>query len=351
MQEKSPRMPLPTQLDVAKLAGVSRTTVSYVLSNNASVSIPDETRQRIWDAVEQLGYTPHMQAQRLRSGKTRTITMLYPWDDTCTQIELEFLTGAARAATEEDYFFNLITAPVTEESLLNLYRGRQTDGVILMQIRLRDWRVDLLRKHQYPFVIIGSCEDNAGLSFVDIEYDRAIFDAFKHLVDLGHRNIGFLTFPEPWRKEGNTAPVQCMRAYEQAREAFGITTAVREVPLSVEGMYDGFTEILEELPQVTGLVTSYSATLGGAYRAAFDHGRKIPDDLSVVGIVGEANAGMMIPALTGFDSQNFERGYHAAKILLRSLQSDQFVPEQVFLPFELVIRETTGHPPRSIIGV
>lgn len=350
MSGKASRVSSPTQADVAKLAGVSRTTVSYVLNNNTSVTIPEETRRRIWSAVEQLGYTPHTQAQALRSGKTRTITMLYPWDDTCNQIELEFLTGAARAATEEDFFFNLITAPLAEEGLLNLYRGKQTDGVILMQIRLHDWRVDLLRKNHYPFVVIGSCEDNTGLSFVDIEYDRAIFEAFKHLVELGHRNIGFLTFPESWRKSGNTAPVQCMRAHEQARQAFNITTAVREVPLSVEGMYEGFTEILNELPHVTGLVTSYSATLGGAYRAAFDHGRKIPDDLSVVGIVGEANASMMIPALTGFDSQNFERGYRAAKILLKSLQSDHFVPEQVFLPFELAIRETTSRPPQGFVG-
>lgn len=351
MQDKANRASLPTQADVARLAGVSRTTVSYVLSNNTSVSIPEETRQRIWNAVEELRYTPHMQAQRLRSGKTHTITMLFPWDDMCNQIELEFLTGAARAATEEDYFFNLITAPIAEETLLNLYRGRQTDGVILMQIRQRDWRVDVLRENEYPFVLIGSCEDNTGLSFVDIKYDRAIFDAFKHLVDLGHQNIGFLTFPAPWRADGNTAPVQCMQAYEQAKQAFNLSAAVREVPLSVEGMYQGLTEILEELPQVTGLVTSYSATLGGAYRAASDHGRKIPDDLSIVGIVGEASAGMMIPALTGFDSQNFERGYQAAKILLRSLQSDDFVPEQVFLPFELVIRETTGRPPMNFIGV
>ncbi len=158
MHDKLNRSPLPTQSDVARLAGVSRTTVSYVLSNNTKVSIPDETRQRIWEAAESLGYTPHMQAQRLRSGKTRTITMLYPWDETCTHIELEFLTGAARAATEEDFFFNLITAPMTEESLLNLYRGRQTDGVILMQIQLHDWRVDLLRENNYPFIIIGTCE-------------------------------------------------------------------------------------------------------------------------------------------------------------------------------------------------
>jgi DNA-binding LacI/PurR family transcriptional regulator len=276
--------------------------------------------------------------------------MLYPWDDMSTQIELEFLTGAARAATEEDYFFNLITAPVSEDSLLDLYRGRQTDGVILMQIRLRDWRVELLREYGYPFVVIGSCEDNTGLSFVDIAYEDAIFSAFTHLVNLGHEAIGFLTFPKRWRVEGNTGPVQCMRGYERAKREFGITSTMREVALSVEGMYAGFSEIIQEMPQMTGLVASYSATLGGAYRAAFDHGRKIPGDLSVVGIVGESAAGMMFPALTGFDSRNFERGYRAAKILLKAIQADDAVPEQVFLPFELVVRETTDYAPKVLKG-
>lgn len=89
---------------------------------------------------------------------------------------------------------------------------------------------------------------------------------------------------------------------------------------------------------------SYAATLGGVYRAAFDHDLKIPDDLSIVGIAGEASAGLLVPALTGFDSQNFKRGYQAAKILLRMLQTDDFTPEQVFLPFELIVRDTTTRP-------
>jgi len=344
MSKKAARPSPPTQADVAKLAGVSRTTVSYVLNNNTSASIPEETRERIWKAAAELSYTPHTQAQRLRSGKTRTITMLYPWDDVSTQIELEFLTGAARAATEEEYFFNLITAPISEQTLLNLYRGRQTDGLIVMQVRLHDWRVELLRENNYPFVLIGSCEDNTGLSFVDIDYETAIFTSFEHLAELGHRRIGLLTFPARWRQMGNTAPVQCMRAYEKAKHKLNIAAAAREVPYSVEGMYQGFNELLDELPNMTGLVVSYAATLGGVYRAAFDHGLQIPEDLSIVGIAGEASAGLIVPALTGFDSQNFERGYRAAKILLRMLQSDDFTPEQVFLPFELVVRNTTTHP-------
>lgn len=347
MPHKVARPSPPTQTDVAKLAGVSRTTVSYVLSNNTSVSIPEETRQRIWKAAAELNYTPHTQAQRLRSGKTGTITMLYPWDDVSTQIELEFLTGAARAATEEEHFFNLITAPISEQSLLNLYRGRQTDGLILMQVRLHDWRAELLRENKYPFVLIGSCEDNTGLSFVDIEYEKAIFSAFEHLAELGHRHIGLLTFPARWRLEGNTAPVQCMRAFEKARRELDIRVAVREVPYSAAGMSQGFNELLTELPQMTGLVVSYAVTLGGVYRAAFDHGLQIPDDLSIVGIAGEASAGLLVPALTGFDSQNFERGYEAAKILLRMIQSDDFAPEQVYLPFDLVVRETTTRPPQA----
>src|SRR5690554_1359046 len=349
MPNKRARPSPPTQADVAKLAGVSRTTVSYVRSNNKSVSIPEETRERIWKAAEELNYTPHTQAQRLRSGKAGTITMLYPWDDVSTQIELEFLTGAARAATEEEYFFNLITAPISEQSLLNLYRGRQTDGLILMQVRLHDWRVELLRDNNYPFVLIGSCEDNTGLSFVDIDYETAIFAAFEHLKELGHQHIGLLTFPARWRHEGNTAPVQCIRAYERACRELDIIASVREVPYSVEGMYQGFDELLDELPHMTGLVVSYAVTLGGVYRAAFDHNLQIPDDLSIVGIAGEASAGLLVPALTGFDSQNFTRGYQAAKILLRMLQTDDFTPEQVYLPFELIVRDTTTHP-RTIKG-
>lgn len=345
MSGKNERKTNPTQVDVARLAGVSRTTVSYVLSGSTNVSIPEETRQRIWSAVETLGYTPHAQAQRLRSGRANTITMLFPWDEASKQIELEFLTGAARAATEENYFFNLITAPLSEESLLSLYRGAQTEGVILMQIRLQDWRVNLLRENDYPFVVIGRCEDNTGLSYVDIEYDQAIWGAFKHLVDLGHRYIGFLTFPSAWRLEGNTAPTQCMQGYKQAQQTFDVNTAVREVAMSVEDAYQATCELFDELPQITAIVSAYSATQAGTYRALFDRGLRIPNDFSIVGIAGEANAGLMMPALTAFDSQNFERGYRAAKILLGMLQSASPVVQQIVLPMELTIRETSGPAP------
>jgi len=135
-----------------------------------------------------------------------------------------------------------------------------------------------------------------------------------------------------------------MRAFEKARQELSITAGVREVPYSAEGMYQGFIELLDEIPELTGLVVSYAATLGGVYRAAFERGLQIPDDLSIVGIAGETSAGLLVPALTGFDSQNFTRGYRAAKILLRMLQTDDFAPEQVFLPFDLIVRETTTHP-------
>jgi DNA-binding LacI/PurR family transcriptional regulator len=102
MSGRSERKTNPTQVDVARLAGVSRTTVSYVLSGSANVSIPEETRQRIWSAVETLGYTPHAQAQRLRSGKANTITMLFPGMRPVNRLSLNF-TGAARRYRRESF--------------------------------------------------------------------------------------------------------------------------------------------------------------------------------------------------------------------------------------------------------
>ena len=109
-----------------------------------------------------------------------------------------------------------------------------------------------------------------GSSYVDIEYDQAILGAFKHLVELGHKNIGFLTFPAAWRLEGNTGPTQCMQGFEQARRTFDINTAVREVAMSVDDVYQATFELFDELPQMTAIVSAYSATQAGTYRALFE---------------------------------------------------------------------------------
>src|SRR5258708_29925324 len=119
-------MTAPSELtitDVAKAAGVSVSTVSRIL--NGKQDVAKATRERVLEVIEQLGYAPHDQAQRLRGGKTRNLALLfplkYPGNVPYNPLDTDFIVAAAAAAGEKDFFLNLLTTPVTKQSLLNLY--------------------------------------------------------------------------------------------------------------------------------------------------------------------------------------------------------------------------------------
>ena len=183
-----------TIADVAQIAGVSVSTVSRILNGKPDVAA--STRTRVQQVIEELGFTPHVFAQSLAARRSRTIALMFPVEYmSMTQLELDFFLGAAHAAEAQDYFLNLMTNPMSSASLINLYRSRQVDGTVLMQIRMRDARVQALREKKYPFVMIGRTKDNDALNFVDLDFEGALTLSFDHLVQLGHRKIGFLARP------------------------------------------------------------------------------------------------------------------------------------------------------------
>src|SRR5579859_8213473 len=125
--------------DVAREAGVSMKTVSRVVNNERSVAA--DTRSHVLRFIADMGYVPHLPAQRLASGRTRSIALHYPLTDPgliSNPIELNFVTGVATGAGEADYFFGLVTEKFTPKRLLRFCRGNQADGLIIMQIALHD---------------------------------------------------------------------------------------------------------------------------------------------------------------------------------------------------------------------
>src|SRR5579859_2319146 len=180
-----------TIADVAKVAGVSIPTVSRTLNNKEYVAV--ETRDRVKEAIQQLGYVPHVQAQRLRGRASRTLALHYPVESPHLLrdvVEIPYVIGTAAAAGEHGYFLNFLISQLTPDALLNMYRSNQVDGMILLQVSLDDWRVNLLRENDCAFVMIGRCANLEDLSFIDLDFETAMISAFDHLIELGHREIG-----------------------------------------------------------------------------------------------------------------------------------------------------------------
>lgn len=329
-----------TIFDVAEAAGVSITTVSRILNNKPDVS--KATRQRVQQVIEALGYTPHAQAQRLATRRSRTIALLFPLERALGLLELDFIVGAAVAAGEENFFFNFMTNPITENSLLGLYRSAQVDGIILMEIHLQDWRVDLLREYDYPFVMIGHCADNTGLSFVDLNFESGVMLAFDHLVALGHREIGFLSSPQVMRQQGYGPAVRSWAGYEKARQKYGLAPMCAEVNITVPDLFEATLKLLAEQPQLTALVVTQGASTVGTIRALRQIGRAVPDDFSVVGIISDKMAELITPPLTAIGFSAYTMGYQAAKMLISQLNERPVDNNQILPPPELIVRKSTG---------
>lgn len=333
-----------TIADVAKAAGVSIPTVSRALNNKDDVA--DETRQRIHETIRTLGYAPHAHARSLRGAASMTLALHHPIEsphDLSSVIETAYFTGAAAAASEREYFFNFLVSQLTPESLLNMYRSNQVDGIILLQVRMDDWRVDLLRQNKYPFVMIGRCGDLQDLSFIDLHFEHAMLLALDYLVKLGHRNIGFLTYPQSWRKVGIGPAVRSLDGYKQALQEYGLRSCYREIGLnSVEEGFEGTNDLLQENPDLTAIITVSHLTAAGSIKALALRGRSVPQDCSVMAIGFGGNfASVVTPSLTTLEWSPYEISYQATILMTEKLANEQAPVQQILVPPTLVVREST----------
>jgi DNA-binding LacI/PurR family transcriptional regulator len=348
MAKRSPNSPSEnhpaTIADVAKAAGVSVPTVSRILNDKQYVA--EETRQRVHEAIRSLGYAPHTQARRLRSGASMTLALHHPVGsphELRNVIETPYITGAAAAASEKNYFLNFLASQLNQESLLNMYRSNQVDGVVLLQVSMDDWRVNLLRENNYPFVMLGRCADLEGLSFIDLDFESAMIRAFEYLLELGHRKIGFLTYPHAWRKTGIGPAVRSFNGYKQALAQFGMASCYREIGWnSVEEGSQATHELLQENPDLTAIITVSHSTAAGSIKALTLQGHNVPNDCSVmsIGFDGEL-ANVVTPSLTTLEWSPYDLSYQAIVLMTEQLAARELPRRQILVPPKLVVREST----------
>ncbi len=333
-----------TIADVAKAAGVSVPTVSRILNNKEYVAA--ETRQRVDDAIRTLGYAPHTQARRLRGGASMTLALHHPIEsphELSSVIEIPYITGAAAAASENEYFLNFLVSKLTPESLLMMYRSNQIDGIILLQVSMDDWRVNLLRQYAYPFIMIGRCADLEGLSFIDLDFEDAMLRAVDYLVELGHRNIGFLTYPQSWRSAGIGPAIRSLDGYTRAVNKYGLHACYREIGLnSVEEGFEATHGLLQENPALTAIITVSHLTAAGSIKALALQGRSVPQDCSVMAVgFGGSFANGVTPSLTTLEWSPYEISYRATLLMTETIASEQPQQQQILVPPEFVVREST----------
>jgi len=329
-------------LDVAKRAKVSLSTVSYALNGTRPIS--EETRRRISKAMEELDYRPHPLARGLASKHSRILAILFPVIERGIGItEFEFINSAAHTASQNGYHLVVWSAETNEpDELRQLTQQGLVDGVILMEVHINDPRVNLLRKLEFPFTMIGRCDDDQD-GYVDIDFDGTMEHAIRHLSGLGHTRIAFVNQSQATYDAGYGPVVRTKKAFEDQTAASGLNGVMRFCRPSPQAGFEACKELLSEHPKLTAIMVMNDRALPGILQAIADHNLKIPQDLSVVALVSSVRmAEMMIPKLTTMEPPGVELGKLATELLINNLEGKSDGSPRIVIPCHLVMGESSG---------
>lgn len=336
-----------TQKDVARLAGVSRSTVSYVLNDQTQLKIPisDETRQRVMQAIIELGYEPDARAQALIRGNTRSVGVIIPVLD--NPYFWQMFSGISDALQEAGYSLHLSRHPLDGQQESNTIREltrHRVDGFILLAAvkYLLPRLIDDLQKTGQPIVEITASK--AEFDHVIHDYSAGTRALMTHLLELGHRKIGFI-YGVAQEAQGSDR----LTSYRQVQKEAGLSgneTFEMHCGDRMEDAYRAAYELLSRPERPTALLVINDMLAIAVIRAANDLGLSIPYDLSIAGFDDIPFSNYTSPRLTTVSGKAEESGRDAVRLLLRRF-AEPDLPQQVTTSnIELIVRESTGPAPR-----
>ena len=334
-----------TAKEVADRAGVSRTTVSFVLNNVAGMRISDETRSAVKLAARELDYHPDATARRMVSGRTKMLGFVLNQNldqALADQFLPQVLTGFSQAAAAQGYkvLFESISPDTVDVAYAQLVRERHVDGFVLSGPRLDDAARLVAQVPNAPVVLLGQLP-NSDQPFVDVDNQGGAALATRHLISLGHRRIGLITNAQPVY----TASADRLAGYRQALEAASL-------PFSPELVqYGNFTpqsgalameELLLSTPAPSAVFVASDTVALGVLQYLRRRKLAIPDDMALVGFDDIPLVEFIDPPLTTVRMPAFGLGWGAGELLTRMIAGDEIQNPQVMLETELIIRESCG---------
>jgi LacI family transcriptional regulator len=335
-------MPMMTIAEIARLAGVSKATVSNVLNGRVDQVSP-KTRARVERIIKEYGYVPKRAARSLKSNRTRTIALLFPHLPanliTNTFFFPGFLSGVARACEEASYQLLITTSARscdTEFHYEALVRSQSVDGFIVSEIFVNDPRFGVLREFRIPFVSIGKPEgeDVSWMSWVDHNQEEVSYNAVQRLLELGHRDIVFLGL-----SRGRVYTMQRLAGYSKALKERGIPLR-EELILTEEIEKDKVAEKLGKLKEqgiaFSALFVIDESLALSALRALQDLGFRIPQDVSILGNIETDNYRFYVPQLSGIRVRTEDLGYETARLLIDLIEGKVQGPVGKYLEADFV---------------
>ncbi len=329
----------PTIRDVARLAGVSVATVSRYLNQTTVVS--EETARRVQAAMREVNFSPHAAARNLATHRTHTIGLVL------TEIQGDFFTpllkGIESVTRSEGYSLLISTNSLLEPRPMPAVGPHNADGMLIFLDSLDEAALRELVQKAFPVVLIHQTPpEGLDIPCVTIENKSSLLRVVGHLVERhGRRRIAFLRGPE-----GNEDSAWREMGYREALDLYGLPFD----PALVEmGGYDrsiayrGVTALLQARPEIDAFFTGDDEAAIGALMALRDAGKRVPEDVAVIGFDDQLMAPYLTPPLTTVYAPTEQVGREAARQLIRLITSGAAEP-LTLLPTKLILRRSCGCP-------
>ncbi|WP_030601908.1 LacI family DNA-binding transcriptional regulator [Streptomyces achromogenes] len=340
MATSAPGAKPPTIADVARVAGVSRTTVSHAL--NGLGKVDPRTRERVRQVAADLGYRPNLRAQRLRRGQAKVIALAssMPFAVAGGPSRLGFYMEVAAAAAERALLYDyalVLVPPVQSGSALY---SVDIDGAIVVEPEAEDAAAAQLRERGLPYVALGrpvAAEED--IPYVDLRGRLVAELLLRHLRERGAVRPALIV-----GAGSRHSSVDAIAAYEQLAEEYGWTPIVARVAESggEQAGYERCAALLTEHPGIDAVCALVDAFAVGAVRAVRDSGRSVPDDVMVVTRYDGLRARTCEPPLTAVDLHLDRAASDAVELLLGRLRGDTAVPSVAVSPEPRVIARASS---------
>ncbi|MGJ3239183.1 MAG: LacI family DNA-binding transcriptional regulator [Anaerolineae bacterium] len=334
---------------VAQRAGVSQTTVSFVLNKVKGQHISPETTERVLTAARELGYVPDATARMLARGVSNNVALVLtrPHDAVLSDEYVSYvLTGIAQVFRKES--FRILVEFVNEgnqaDTYLNLAHGKEAVGLIVIPYKASSSDIDTminLSEEGFPIISLAHMDDR--IRSVAIDHLGGIRQLLAHLHQLGHQRIGAISYAP---RDLASLPADRLAVYRDFLHQHNLPYHEDYVcygAFSPESGYQAMCELLALAQPPTAVYALNDVMAFGAMTAVHEHGLRVPQDIAVVGYDGIHLARYTTPALTTVQAPTVQQGRIAGEMLRDLIQGKALASDHIVLTPELIIRQSCGY--------
>ena len=324
--------------DVAKLAGVSISTVSRVI--NDSKPVTDEVKQRVLDVIKETGYVPNPLARSLVTKKSKLIGVIVP--EVSDSFVNEILNGIEAVAKMYDYdilLVNTYSDKQQEIDSIRLLKTKQVEGIAMVSWILDEDHVNYMKESRIPAVYISKTARDYDIYTVSTSNENATYDMTKYLIENNHKEIALIMTS----KEETILEAERRTGYERALRDNNIEVRdelIKHGNTDYEGGYNSMKELLDDKIIPSAVFVTGDEAAVGAINAIFDAGYNVPQDISVVGFNDTKLAKIYRPKLTTVFQPLFDMGAVSIRALIKLINGEPVEEKKIELPYQIMERES-----------